>query len=490
METVSQQRHFNVGEYSLVATLFLRCLALIYLSAFLSIGVQIEGLAGPQGILPFTDVIEHYTTEAGISKYWKLPTLFWLDASNAALIGVAYAGCIFSLFLFFNLLPRTSLFILLILYLSLYHAGQLFMNFQWDYLLMESGFLALFLTSRSRIVIWMFRWLLFRFRFLSGASKLISGDPSWASLTAVIYYFEVQPLPNWLSWYAHHLPDWLLTFGAGLTLFVELVIPFMMFLPRRYRFVAAWITIVLQVIIMITSNHNWFNLLTIALCLFLFDDKAIQRALPSRFIDWLIRKPLPVPSPGKIYRYSFSTVSAVLVFVSIILAGEMFVGEKATGLTKEIVNVVRPFHIVNNYHVFPTMKTERIELVISGSIDGNDWQTYTFKYKPGDANVYPEIVIPHQPRLDWLAWFVTIHPMFVPWYEKFLYALMDNRPDVVGLLENNPFPDKPPNYLNIDAFRYTFTDWKTKQETGNWWNVEYLGPFPPLPGIYREQSQP
>jgi hypothetical protein len=490
VETLSQQSQFNEGEYSLVARLFLRCLALIYFSAFLSISVQIEGLAGTQGILPFTDFLSQYSSDAGISRYWKLPTLFWLDAGNLSLITAAYAGCVFSLFLFFNLLPRTSLAVLLLLYISLYHAGQLFMNFQWDYLLMEAGFLALFLTSRSRVIIWMFRWLLFRFRFLSGASKLISGDPSWANLTAVIYYFEVQPLPNWISWYAHQLPGWLLTIGAGITLFVELVIPFMMFLPRRYRFVAAWVTIALQVLIMVTSNHNWFNMLTIALCLFLFDDKAVYRALPSRLVDWLLQKPLPVSSPGLIYRYGFGGISIVLVFVSVVLAYEMFARSKVSGITQEIVNVIRPFHIVNNYHVFPTMKTDRIELEITGSIDGEEWRTYHFKYKPGKPDSYPEIVIPHQPRLDWLAWFVTIHPMFVPWYEQFLQALMENQPDVVKLLEKNPFPDSPPNYLRVDAYRYSFTDWDTRKETGRWWDVEYLGPFPPLPGIYREQEQP
>jgi uncharacterized membrane protein YphA (DoxX/SURF4 family) len=125
-------------------------------------------------------------------------------------------------------------------------------------------------------VVWLFRLLLFKLRFLSGLAKVISGDEGWRQLTALQHYFETQPLPHVGAWHAHQLPDWLLRVGTGGTLFVELIVPLFFLLPRRFRHAAAWLTILWQLLIIASSNHNFVNLLTIALCLFLFDD------LPSR----------------------------------------------------------------------------------------------------------------------------------------------------------------------------------------------------------------
>ena len=474
-----------MGEYRLTAALFLRFLALIYFFAFVSIGVQIRGLAGEQGILPFSAVLERYEAMSGIERYWNIPTLFWINASDTALVGAAILGCIFAVLLFFNFLPRIALIAQLLLYLSLVHAGQLFMNFQWDALLLEAGLLAIFLSPGSRYTVWLFRWLLFRFRFLSGLSKLVSLDPSWANLTAVVYYFEVQPLPNWIAWYVNQLPDWLLAIGAGFTLFVEIVVPFMMFLPRPYRFVAGWLTIFLQIVILLTSNHNWFNLLTISLCLFLFDDQALRRIMPVRAESWLMKKPLPIGKEGRFYPVGMGMLGGLIVVVSMAQIASLVTGQKVGGPIGEVVNQVEAFRVVNRYHVFPTMKTERIELAISGSEDGYHWREYKFKYKPGDLDKYPEFVIPHQPRLDWQMWFVTIDPYFLPWFDNFLQALLENSPTVTDLLADNPFPDRAPRYLRVDVYRYHFTDWQTRARTGQWWTREYLGPFRPLPYLAR-----
>ena len=474
-----------MGEYRLTSALFLRLLALIYLAAFVSIGVQIQGLAGEQGILPFGELLERYAAVSGIERYWHIPTLFWFGASDTALVAAAMFGSLFAVLLFFNILPRTALIAQFLLYLSLVQAGQLFMNFQWDALLLEAGLLAIFLSPGSRITIWLFRWLLFRFRFLSGISKLVSQDPAWSSLTAVNYYFEVQPLPNGLAWYANLLPDWLLAIGAGFTLFVEILVPFMMFLPRPYRFVAGWLTIFLQVVILLTSNHNWFNLLTITLCLFLFDDQALRRIVPGRLETWLMSKPLPFTKTGYLYPLGMAGLAGLILVVSVAQIASLITGQKAGGPVGEVVNRVEAFRIVNRYHVFPTMKTERVELVISGSEDGVHWKEYKFRYKPGDPDKAPEFVIPHQPRLDWLMWFVTLNPYFLDWFDSFLQRLLENSPPVTGLLAENPLPDRPPRYLRVDAWRYHFTDWQTRKRTGQWWTREYLGPFRPLPSKVR-----
>jgi hypothetical protein len=475
----------EASDYRLVSALFLRLLALVYLVAFVSIGVQIVGLAGAEGILPFAQTLQGMEDRLGVQAYWRYPNLFWIDASDLALQGAAVLGCVFSVLLFCNVLPRVSLVALFVLYLSLFHAGQIFLNFQWDYLLLESGFLAIFLPGRARLVIWLFRWLLFRFRFLSGASKLLSQDPSWADLTALRYYFETQPLPHVGSWYAHQLPDWLLSASTASALFIELAVPFMMFMPRGPRFFAAWATILMQLLIILTSNHAFANILTIVLCLFLFDDRALTRVMPASLTDRLTRGPSPVSSHRPAHTAAVITLAAFVFGVSGIEMGEMFSGRRSPQPVATVLMQIRGLRIVNRYHVFPTIKTERMEIIIEGSQDGEHWRPYRFRYRPGDPARRPRVVLPHSPRLDWMMWFVPMDPVFLPWFQAFLYRLLENAPGVLELLETHPFPLTPPRFLRAELYRYRFTDAQTRESTGQWWRREYLGPFYPLPWVRR-----
>jgi len=473
-----------VNGYRLVSALFLRLLGAIYLIAFASIGVQIEGLAGSQGIIPVGARLAEIAADTGSMRYLQLPTLFWLNASDPALIGAAILGGCAALLILFNRWSRPALIIAYILYLSLFHASHPFLNFQWDILLLETGFLAIFLTPQSRVVILLFRWLLFRLRFMSGLSKLSIGDPAWSNLTALDTYFEVQPLPNPIAWYVHQLPEWLLRFGTGATLFVELLVPFMMFLPRRWRFAAAWITIFWQVLIILTSNHNWINFLTIVLCLFLFDDKALQRVLPGRLSTAMAWQPAVTDrgNNNTVRRFAVGMLAAVIFSAGGLKLYELASNRDIPGNSGYLLKLASAFSIVNKYHVFPTMTTQRIELEVLGSYDGKQWQPYRFKYKPDVMHERPQFIIPHQPRLDWQMWFVTLHPRHVPWFGDFLMALLDNSPTVTALLQDNPFAGKPPpRYLRVDAYRYHFTDRDERQRTGNWWRREALGPFAPLP---------
>jgi hypothetical protein len=360
------------------------------------------------------------------------------------------------------------------------------MNFQWDGLLLEAGFLAIFLTPASRVVILLFRWLLFRLRFMSGISKLTMQDPSWSGLTALNSYFEVQPLPTPLAWYAHQLPEWLLKSATAATLVIEILVPFMMFLPRRWRFTAAWLTILWQVLIILTSNHNWFNFLTIALCLFLFDDRALSRVTPGFIRRRLEVPPEPLHGLLMVRRFSVMMLAGFVITASAIHFVELFRMQPVTGVAGQLLDYSEAWRVVNKYHVFGSMKTERIELEVSGSQDGQNWKPYVFKYKPGDLQQRPLVVIPHQPRLDWQMWFVTLAPRHLPWFEGFLQALLNNSPTVTALLKHNPFADAAPRYIRVEAYRYRFTTAQERAATGQWWQREALGPFMPLPGMLRE----
>ena len=468
----------------LTAWLFVKGLALVYAVAFASLAVQIDGLAGPDGILPLRRVLDGALAEHGYAAILRLPTLFWIDSSGVALQGAAFAGAALALLLLFGWVSRRpALILLFVLYLSLYHAGQIFTSFQWDYLLLESGFLAIFLGDvPARLIVLLYEWLLFRLRFLSGFFKLASGDPSWRDFTALDYYFETQPLPHVGSWYAHQLPHWLLKAGVGFTLFAELIVPFLIFLPRPFRIFAAATTIVAQLLIIATSNHNFINLLTILLCLFVLDDRAVGRMLPGR-----IRARIPTgaqqPAPGLAARVLNGAVALMLLTLS---ASMMLAMQSRRPLPHPLAafsQVAPALGVGNVFHLFPTMQTERQELRIFGSRDGRTWEPYEFRYKPDALDKAPEFIVPHQPRLDWMMWFLPPQwPGIGFWLAPFLESLRQNRPAVTQLLARNPFEGQaPPQMLRVLAYRYRFTTPQERARTGNWWKAEYLGEFPDVP---------
>jgi len=464
--------------YRLTSHLFLRLIALIYLAAFLSSALEITGLVGEQGILPVGDYLRGLEQRFGPLSWIRFPTLFWIDHSDASLAFVSYAGCFFAVTLLIGWRPLLSTIMLFVLYVSLLRAGQFFFNFQWDYLLLEAGFLSIFLTAGpNRLLIFLFHWLLFRLRFLSGLSKIISDDPSWSGLTTLRYYFETQPLPHMGSWYAHQLPDWLLRTGTGLTLFVELVVPFFIFLPRPFRLFAALATIGIQLLIILTSNHNFINLLTIALCLFLLDDRALSGLVPR----WM-RPQSGVRKGGLAIIAALPLAAAILVSASAFAIYE-FVGDRRTETAWNApVNWVRAWGLGNVYHVFPTMQTERQELVIEGSTDGRTWLPYRFRYKPNTPDDRPAFIVPLHPRLDWMMWFVPPqNPIMRGWFESFLWRLHENSPTVTALLGNSPFPNEGPRYLRVLVYRYRFTTPSERAQSGRIWHAEYLGEFPRVP---------
>jgi hypothetical protein len=390
-----------------------------------------------------------------------------------------------ALLLALNIRTRLMLPLLFFLYLSLVYAGQVFMSFQWDFLLLEVGFLAVFLPYGSPIILWLLHWVLFRLRFLSGAAKLLSGDESWAGFSALDYYFETQPLPHIGAWYAHHLPDWLLRVGVGGVFFVELIVPFLIFLPRRPRMFAAWATIVMQLLILLTSNHNFFNLLTIALCLLLFDDRALARLWKSdRTAPAGATKP---SAPGVLHTLFAASLAVVIVSSSLSMMWTTFTGKPLPAFNEPVVRALVQWHIVNNYHVFPVITTERPEIIVEGSDDGKHWRSYRFRYKPGDPAQRPKFVVPHQPRLDWQMWFAALSPPYsrtAYWISDFLKRLLQGSDDVLALLADNPFPDQPPRYVRARLENYRFTTPEERRTTGLWWKHQPIGMY--LPPVSRE----
>ena len=461
-------RDYEPPRFDLVTWLFLRAIGLIYLAAFVSFGVQALGLIGAHGILPLSDFTGAVASQLGSESYWRFPMVFWLNQSDFAIQAACWTGAALSLLLTLDVIPRLSLFLLFPLYLSLFYAGQEFMGFQWDLLLLEAGFLALLLSMAPSPGIWLLRWLLFRLMFLSGAVKLLSGDPTWANLSALSYYFQTEPLPTPLAWYVDHLPQAVLATATAMTLAIELALPFLIFLPRRLRFVAAFGILLLQLVILFTGNYAFFNLLTMALCLTLFDDAALRRVLPIsliRFVQHHIRD----RSPRKIAPYAVGACALVIMTVSLAQLRAEFGGTvpvPAAWLYEEIA----PLRIVNTYGLFAVMTTTLPEIIVEGSDDGVHWREYGLKYKPGDVMRRPPWNFPHQPRLDWQMWFAALGTASEnPWFLQFMQRLLENSPQVTALLANNPFQPGPPRYVRALLYDYRYSTSQEKAATGAWW---------------------
>ena len=446
-------------KFAKVEWLFLRLLAVIYMIAFASLAVQITGLIGARGILPVGGYLAAVSKALGVRGYWQMPTIFWLAHGDGFLKGACVAGLALAIVLLLGILraswERLLLVGLYILYLSLCSVGQDFLSFQWDSLLLEAGFLAIFLGN-SKIVVLLFRWLLFRLMFLSGVVKLTSHDPVWRDWSALAFHYMTQPLATPLAWYMYQLPLGFQRFSTATVLFIELAIPCLFFMPRMWRLWGAGAALFLQVMIFLTGNYTFFNLLTISLCVFLLDDRILERVrLPER--------------RARTSAIAVWAVAILILALSVSAIKEMFFDESPEP-ENALVRIAAPFQIANTYGLFASMTTTRPEIAVQGSNDGITWLDYEFPYKPDDPRQPPHWVAPYQPRLDWQMWFAALSDYRgSPWFTNFMVRLLEGSPDVLGLLKKNPFPNAPPKYVRAELFEYTFTDFAARRATGDWW---------------------
>lgn len=473
-------KHPQPPQYDLLTWLFLRSFGLIFLVAFTSFTMQAMGLIGSQGIVPVSELIEAASKQLGAERYWYLPMVFWISSANWFIYLVCTIGILSAIALTLNFFTRTNLIILYVLYLSLIYAGQVFMSFQWDLLLVETALIAFFLVRYRTLGIWLLRWLTFRFMFAAGLVKILSGDPSWWNLTALNYHLYTQPLPTPVAWYADKLPQFILSSATVITLVIELFLVFLILMPRRLRFWSAYSILLLQAGIMLTGNYNFFNITTIVLCMSLFDDAALRSFIPANLANRMMQK-LPSGKP-----YLATTILAIVfTFVTVSLSLIQFSARFAGYAPEALLSFNRffaPSRIVSTYGPFAVMTKKRFEIVFEGSMDGNRWAEYEFKYKPGDIYRRPLWNIPFQPRLDWQMWFAALGPARnSPWVGRFIQRLLENSPDVTALLKKNPFENLPPTYVRALFYDYSFSSSKQKSEDGAWWDRW-------LEGIYFPQS--
>ena len=386
------------------------------------------------------------------------------------------------------------------LYLSLETIGQEFLSFQWDILLLEAGFLAIFLAPLQlrpglarehpppRAIVWLFRWLLFRLMFSSGAVKLLSGDATWRNLTALSYHYWTQPLPTWIGWYANLLPEWFQRLSCFAMFAIELGVPVLIWVgptPRRIAFAAF---VALQMLIFSTGNYGFFNPLTIALCMLLLDDSAWPRRLRLWRAD-----PSPAaagfPWPRGVSGGAAAAVG-LLTILQTFTPARLGIGWPQP--LRAVQRAAAPLRLVGNYGLFAVMTTTRPEIVVEASDDGTAWQEYEFRWKVGDLARAPAFVEPHQPRLDWQMWFAALGRYEDnPWFLSFVLELLRGSKPVTALLARNPFPDHPPKYVRAVLYDYAFTDRTERRASGNWWKRERRGLYLPAVSLdaFRREAQ-
>ncbi|HVE14606.1 MAG TPA: lipase maturation factor family protein [Elusimicrobiota bacterium] len=474
------------GRRTLARFVLLRGLAFIYVVAFLCLLRQWEPLIGARGLLPARLYLDGIRGAAAGSAavYLYAPTLFWLGCSDAVLRACAWAGLALSAAALGGLANAPLMGALWLLYMSFVHVGQVFYGYGWEMMLLEAGFLAIFLAPPwdprpfqrkdppPAVLPWLFRWMLFRVMFGAGMIKL-RGDSCWRDLTCLLYHYETQPIPHPLSWYFHHLPAWVNKAGVLFNHFVELIVPWLLFGPRRARAWAGGLIALFQVALILSGNLSFLNWLTLVLCFSCFDDGAWARVLPERLVALARPAEPPCTRPR---RAALLALAGLVAILSVSPALNMLSPRQAMNASFD------PLGLVNAYGAFGSVGRVRREIVLQGTLDPDPanarWTDYEFKCKPGDPGRRPCLVTPFHWRLDWQMWFAAMEsPRENLWLAHLVYKLLMADRKTLGLLDRDPFAGKPPRWIRAELYEYRFSDPGSK----DWWVRSRVGPYlPPL----------
>jgi hypothetical protein len=482
------------NSYWLTRFVILRLLGFVYAVAFLVAAQQLVPLIGEHGLTPANHFLAAVQSQLGsrTAGMLRLPTLFWFGISDQFLSIFAWAGFGLSLIVLAGYANAIILTILWIMYMSIVHVGQIWYGYGWEIQLLETGFLSIFLCPlldgrpfpKCRpplLIIWLFRWLGFRIMIGAGLIKL-RGDPCWRDLTCLYYHYETQPIPNPISRYLHFAPHWFHQVETAWNHFIELIVPWFSFGPRRARHVAGVLLVTFQIILIISGNLSFLNYITIIPFLACFDDTFFRHVLPKSLVRRAERA-AQESEPSRINNTIAIALSILVVYLSIAPVLNLVSGRQLMNYSYD------PLDLVNTYGAFGSVGRERPEIIFEGTDDAfitgdTKWREYEFKAKPGDRNRPPAIIAPYQPRIDWQIWFAAMaSPAEYPWTLHFVWKLLHNDPGTLSLLANNPFPKAPPHYIRARLYRYQFAPPGDR----TWWKREPIGEW--LPALSTEDAE-
>ena len=464
---------FNAPEYWLGRLILERGIAVVYVFAFVAAARQFRALIGEHGLLP----VPRYL--AGQS-FRQTPSVFHVHYSDRFFATVAWLGALLSAAMAVGLagvLPLWAavlLWLLLwVLYLSIVNVGQTWYSFGWESLLLEAGFLAIFLGNERvappLLAMWLARLLLFRLEFGAGLIKL-RGDSCWRDLTALYYHHETQPMPGPLSWFFHHLPKPLHRVEVLGNHFAQLIVPFGLFAPQPVASIAGAIVVITQLWLVVSGNFAWLNWLTILLGCSVIDASSAATVLP-------------IPKPPALAAVPPWFAGLVIVFAVLTVMMTYYPVRNMISRRQRMNMSFNAYHLINTYGAFGTIGRTRREVVIEGTdepevTDATVWKEYEFKGKPGAVRRVPAQWAPYHLRLDWLMWFAAISPRYAyPWLRPFMLRLLQNDPATLRLLRHNPFPASPPRYVRAQLYRYRFTTAAELRRDHAWWHRTLEGSY-------------
>lgn len=467
-------------DYNIASWVFSKTLSLSYFIAFLSLTPQLLGLYGRQGILSIDHLLNILDKEMRLERFYHVPSVFWFFSSDMALKAVCFIGMMAASLAFLGFSQTYMFLICFICYLSFVSCGQIFLSYQWDILLLEFGFLGLFYGP--------FQWewipfgahvlhpilygltllLLFKLMFLSGVVKLTNKDVTWKNLTALDYHFWTQPLPTPIAFFMDKLPLGVKKVCTLVMFFIELIIPFFIFIPGSLQTAAVVLLITLQILIISTGNFGFFNLMTLGLCLGVLPDSSWGFK-----INWLNTTSIPDLR-------AFLPALILLPSSFFWFYKSLFEKSKALDFMLPFMRFFYPFRISNPYGLFAIMTKNRPELVLEGSNDGVHWHEYELYYKPTSLKKMPPLVAPHQPRLDWQLWFAALESFNDNlWLQNLITRIFQGSQDVLIFFAKDPFKGQTPKALRILRYKYKFTSFKEWRTEGVWWKRELVGPYSP-----------
>ena len=431
--------------------LFIRMIGLVYAVCLGSFAVQLPLLAGVHGLEPLHSSLATKWRHFGLKALWYYPTLFWLFGSSDFMLKfLPSVGALCGLLMAYgsSYTPCLS-FVCWVILLSI-DAGPSHLVYPWDSLLLETGFLCLWLPGTlsftgslaslaalsppSPILSFSLRWL--TFRLLIGFGKLKFIGSGWKDRFYIRGFLINQPMVSPLGWWAHHaLPEWAWVVSLGYMAVVELVCPFGFFWTGIPRVVASVSISSLMLGIWATGNYGYFNILTVALCVGSMDLGSSARLTFTSadfvppgsgplFVEkggsWAL-SPRVLSSPHMFPSLFCATVLLFYIFPISLL---QFVMNSWINLswaywggvyrlkvhpsllwTQFLARVLRfsqQFRLVSGYGVFPPHASppQRWALCYEGSKDGVHWERYEYAHYLSSSRTPPAFIAPYHPRLD------------------------------------------------------------------------------------------
>ncbi|MCQ9134779.1 lipase maturation factor family protein [Streptomyces hilarionis] len=470
---------FTAPEYGLSRLVFQRGLAGVYLVAFTTAARQFRPLLGERGMLPIPRFVRR-------TPFRRAPSLFHLRYSDRLFAVCAWTGCAVSAALLAgadSLVPLWAAMALWLapwaLYLSIVNVGQTWYGFGWESLLLETGFLAVFLgndeVAPPVVVLFLLRWILFRVEFGAGLIKM-RGDACWRELTCLYHHHETQPMPGPLSRYFHRLPKPLHRVEAAANHVTQLVVPFLLFAPQPVATAAAAAMIATQLWLVLSGNFAWLNWITVVL------------AVPALALPGGRRT---APAAPVWFEAVVLATASLLLFLSYRPVVNMLSRRQVMNRSFD------PLHLVNTYGAFGSVSRIRYEVVVEGTLDDvpredSDWREYEFRGKPGDPRRRPRQFAPYHLRLDWMMWFAALSPAYAgAWFAALVERLLENDRDTLRLLRRSPFPPgRPPRHVRARLFRYRYSTRRELRETGAWWQRTYVREYLPPTRLDRTAQRP